>query len=677
MSNQKQFYLFVDESGKFESEKQDSSLVGGFVTEKDPNEILKEVQEFVTSFQEKHPNILTMKDIHAAEVLHPEYFYKNSNNLTEEKEKRKKRYLEIGEDIKKNFFEGIRDIILKNSLFWMSAKSISFSFAEEKAQTKYGYALKNLLEKIKLKLKEKFPNEFIKVYFSIATRHEDCLPENRDWKKYHEELESFIKKQFKIFKEYKTKDIKNLLNLADVVCYYSRTDHREFKHEKIIREELSDEGFISFKQNFQTNLIKKKEIYLAYLEAKKEEDKKNLLTKLEEISAEKINYQIDIFLNYAHELVQQRNLQNKNLEEAKIIFEAILKICNKNEKLKSQKKSCISGLIELANHSGAIDQEKIVKLLKKEDIDLGKPFFVRYSEWLELKNRLLNIEFNSYQFDKIEKKFLQKIEEYQSALDLINEENKSGTNKCYLLHKMYSSIGQSYAFLGNFEKAKEYFEKSLKHRTVKSDFRTVNYLITLFWHCDKNEEAINVWNKYKDDNLTRENILENLYNTLESKKQNYLFESSLLLRLYISFYSFKEKYLKKIDKKLEQLKNDQHPMQLIYKWLGIGYLSLEDYQKAISLFKKAQEIKGDFTLKTIRIINLTLELFCMQQGNDRKDEKNKTNLEAKKEQLKNEIEECIKISPSFGDYVSHEKLENLMNAKDYQKLSKVLPFSYS
>jgi hypothetical protein len=66
-----QYFVYIDESGGFQKDN-DKSIVGGLVTREPPGSVRKALQEAVTKTNRDFGTEFTIKDIHAAPVLHPE-----------------------------------------------------------------------------------------------------------------------------------------------------------------------------------------------------------------------------------------------------------------------------------------------------------------------------------------------------------------------------------------------------------------------------------------------------------------------------------------------------------------------------------------------------------------------------------------------------------------------------
>ena len=215
----KHYYLYIDESGNFKKSKNPKKLsfVGGFLTEKTPEELLSALDLKIKEFQHEHGEILSYEDIHAAEIMHPET-YPSNNGL------KKKRYLSIPQDKRKKFIQSITEIVLDNSQYIIRADNKRFNFSNEDPQAKYGACLGALFrEALRLIVEEKK----IKLSFLIAGRNKICLPENENLNDYNEKLrknfrdnanESGMVEVIDINTD--IEKIKRLLSLADIACYW-------------------------------------------------------------------------------------------------------------------------------------------------------------------------------------------------------------------------------------------------------------------------------------------------------------------------------------------------------------------------------------------------------------------------------------------------------------------------
>lgn len=229
------------------------------------------------------------------------------------------------------------------------------------------------------------------------------------------------------------------------------------------------------------------------------------------------------------------------------------------------------------NHRGALDQvrEYIIKCeIYKNYVEMPK--------YIEHIPRVMQMHFNSLNYEaalEIGKKFekeakkLKKV--YESFYKVSNEHvlevtggegNVSKQLPIVFVGKIYSSIGQAYAFMGKdcYKKSKDYFEKALK----EFDNHSKNYSITLSYYLHL-MIANNKESDYKE-HAGRYFGSNDLYQQMDhALKDDY--ELFVFVKAFNAFYVSDRANWDIFDELLNRIKlidskdKAQHPWELIYK----------------------------------------------------------------------------------------------------------------
>ncbi|MBI9016533.1 MAG: hypothetical protein JEZ07_04645 [Phycisphaerae bacterium] len=669
----KKYYLYIDESGQFKHTESHISMVGGYITQKSPNEIKGQIKKRITRFRDNHKEIdLGENDIHAAELLHPENFPDKAN---------REKYKRIPENIRKEFIDGFKTIVENIACFKIKSINEQFTFGDANEQDRYGACLGALFQKAVELINDDTEIEF---NFLIAKRSGTCSQMEFDHACYHAELGKYFQDLCSEAKNLTVKsdfpcDRKLLLDLADIACYFLRKDD----FDKIETTRPNKVSFNKYRDNyndFYNELIGNGEYATAYKIAVNKEDKQKVLDKLTELAPDQ-NDQIRYFLNIAYNLVKIRTNNKNALADAEAIFTELSKISNQKHEFTNL---ALNGLLLCANHSGQTG--KAVGILQKIKRNMSGQselsLFNNYTNILELRNRAYNDWFNEYNFLEIINGFSDDVEKYETFLSLTKDEGIFDQNdKCYLLHKMLSSLGQAYAFAGRvagqdyYEIAEQYFNKALEHLPGASDDRrTINYLATLYWYKSDNCKAYKLLRKFDRD--LPDKIEEALFYTLKHSDRD-AFDFSMILRLLDSQQvnvDLLNKAVKEINKKRFA---DEHPFELIYKHLGILFMYCEDYKKAAKLFKQAIDIcqQKSFTLNTISLPILLLLAIAYK-----KDQK----IDSYKQQLidfNESYDDLVNKSIYFRSFIDilggKDTLISHCEAENIDIINQFLPFMYS
>ena len=621
-------------------------------------------------FKQKYPKIdLTVEDIHASEILHPDTFPDKRN---------KEKYESIPFQIREEFIESFFEIVNKNvhNYFVISDIKEPQVFVKKKEQAKYGECLVCLFGVLANSINNKD-----EVDFFISCRSRKFIKEEKEWKEYHNEIGNFLEKflserNIKSYYNPNNKPEINLsLKLADIVCYYF-SNYKDKLKNKIIKQnkkQASIDIYKKFEEKHLEKLISNEEFSAAYRLNKN----KDYISKIKSIKEkEKQKSQFEYFLNIADDMIETRSDLGESYEIVTKIHEAV----KENSKLIDINKKALNGMLKIFNHKGEFGKiYDITEQFKKDLNQQGNiPLLNKLTELIDFKNRALNDQFNSYHFDKVIDKFESELEKYEKIITWIQQETNliEANEKDYLLHKGFSSIGQAYAFLSStekdyFEAAEKYFEKSMQHWDEK-DTRTINYMITFYWYHDKFEKSIEILKKYRQDLY----VNDSLTNTIkELKKKIKPFDFLTLLRLIYEQESLEPNFLKNLIQLANQYQSSAYPLNMVYKWIGFCSFKKQNYQQALDCFEKSikmtQESKEGFTVKTLSLPCEALKIICKQKL------KPEENYEKDYEYFQQVQQGFCAESVGFKEYIKYQNLIEDIQQKNIEKISRWLPFHYS
>lgn len=653
----KTYNVIIDESGVFSKER-DHSFVGGFVSDKNIGTIITNIKRSLEKFREKHSNILTRNDIHASELLHPDNFANGYGPNA-------KRYKAIPQEIREEFINSIASI--GNSFTKIKSENDQFDFGSANAQDRYGACLGAFMQK----LSDIIPNEEEKIRLNvlIAERNKKCIPQGSDHTQYHRRLRSYIEDilsengRFIVSTSIDEGKLL-LLSLADVICYQMR--HNKSNVNLTHPNDTTLNSYHNSHQVFIEKLLKQKEWAAAYRQSTNEKQRNVIIDGLDADEKSQLNY----FINLAFEKISTKKMTD--YDQAEYILEKILNIVPANNKeLYDIKQACISGLIAVYNHKGkTIGQAEKFKQFEEIVSASKESVFERMAKVLELRNRVYNEEFNRYEFDSVIENFEPVVLNYNLMIELSKSENLIENKNYYLLHKIYGTLGQAYAFINDKDNAKKYFELSLEHYDVDfNDNRTVNYFATLYWYNRQPEFA---YDTYKKFNNIEETIDKTCLELLKREdRSKYVFDILLLIRLITEDDSIHETCFNKIVNLVDTLRNNAHPMQLIYKHIAVYYLKKGHEIKAAKFLDKAKKV-SDGKEAILQSFNLPVLMFLAIVSDD-------------KEKIKEGIADLIEnISPKisgFSEYLSQkgglEYIYLLIDNKDIKAIDRFLPFAYA
>jgi hypothetical protein len=682
--NTMRYDVFIDESGQFVP--YDNSIVCAVIISKELSTVIETLNSEILGINNSYKTDFDInKDIHIAAVMMPDRAAKPEEGV---------RFSKIPEPAREAFASGCLKVVQSVS------DKIVFSRDSSKtgidSQGRYGTNLIAVVQSVIDFLKMRRDIEEINIL--IEPRSRKCIvEENVKWNRYHNELCKYIGKTFQ--KELPLNCNLNVnvecnntgfsgCDLADVMAYFLRFNNFCVRKDSLM-EAARSEG--NFNKILLDSLISRSEYDVAYAYASNAKDKSDILSKLSSINDRlKFEAQLKSFLNIAFNLVDQRTLKADALDEAMQIFNEIENISRMEfDKDKASRGffdallASIDGKITCLNHQGAKGQQKPLEAeyisLVKEYPKLTSGAMKRSERTLKLRNRAYNNEFNNYDFDKI-------IEEFSSEVDTRMAKFRDEPDE--LTGEMCGTIGQTHAFLARTEKsevhneeAEKYFRQSLKHFIPGHKYykMSVNYLASLFWQkmeYDKAIEAFSMHDKVpRGDKPTQ--YIEYIISHPEYFDKSTAFDLSVLLKIAAERGKVEKNAIIALERFLDTHKIDDHPYELLYKWMGISYLKWNENKYALSCFDESIRIsdKLDFTVKTIALSVVGLRIVTYLRLND------ETSANLEQVALIAKLRELVDISSPFAAYIEkiggEEKLLKDIQAHDILKISSWMPFSYS
>lgn len=345
------------------------------------------------------------------------------------------------------------------------------------------------------------------------------------------------------------------------------------------------------------------------------------------------SFQVNIFKDI--EEVEYCMREKKDYDKAEYIAKQLIKIINsylnksnvKNINTRTLKEALFKlndVLLRSSNHKPSVkDSEEYLK----EIIKLKE--FISFDKYIEIINRSMQIYFNLCDFDKITELYdliLPGVEEIKKAyqnqtydiddiLKILAKEKESDKNnknmntkkqvKLELLGKMYSTLGQTYAFKKDYENSKKYFDLALKEFDIDSRnyHQTLGYLIHLFISENKFKEYVD----YSSEFYRSKNILEQVKLFTENDIQKDRYDFFVWIKALYKFFDSQDslKCFNLLNKKLIGTNYTEHPWQLIYKYMYLNCKKFNLEKDAQKYLKKSISNQDDIGI--IKLIKLKTE----------------------------------------------------------------------
>lgn len=376
------------------------------------------------------------------------------------------------------------------------------------------------------------------------------------------------------------------------------------KFEKYIEPSIVDKIYDNFKSN---NLMKVIELlYLAKVNeielTKEEQEAINEITKnLYNIFDEN---KIDIYLseiNYCY---------NKAINKTKLGHFMALELWNiiesENINVNENVRFILCDRIATGyNHLG--------------DIDNANNFFskcrslrhsVCASQYMETMNRYAVNDTNEFNFTLVIRGLAGFVDDIKSWEDMDYELveklklNKEREKVLSLRGKIYSSIGQNYAYLGDKINSLKYFNKALEHLTGIYRSITLSYLL----HLAIDQGDVNLYENYIKEYIPGETVYEQFDNLLNSKDS---YKAYVFTKAIDKFYydRLDNDFIKKIiysDYKNYGFDVAGNPWQLIYKHMAFILYKKNKIDNANEIIKKIEDVS--FIKKLNKADEVTIKL---------------------------------------------------------------------
>lgn len=427
-------------------------------------------------------------------------------------------------------------------------------------------------------------------------------------------------------------------------------------------------------------------------------DISNLITRLEtEEDSDVLERELPSLLAVIHLLVKKRTEMPHALTCAAHIAECFIKIAKKQAATKSEKRlwinlhiQALAELVACHNHTGAVGpqaevESQLTEMIKDNKKDSGFDAPQRKSFLLDIRIRNLNLLFNDYRFEDAYSLAEEIADERRTMIDEDEPDD--------LMGRILGSQGQACAFMGRLEPewyvdAERLFIESLNHFAVGSleERMSQNFLVTLYWQMKRFDDSFSAmpitlgWKPSSDPvkSITSWLLIPN--------QELRAFEMVNYLRLLsgmgvVSTMTNLPEACLAIEKAAYTF-GTEHPYEQWWKWLGIIYMQMGDYDSAERCLVRSQEIFNNhgFTINTITNSTrlLQLNISYLKQNMDE--------TQVLQKLFKNELEALSGNSAGFNGFIhvtgGSDYLLNLASSATpgtpgFWDLCTYLPFSYA
>lgn len=340
------------------------------------------------------------------------------------------------------------------------------------------------------------------------------------------------------------------------------------------------------------------------------------------------------------------------------------------------------------NHMGeTTKQVEIMAGLDKHLTDHGREinssFTARKEILLDLQIRNLNQFFNDYDFQKV----------LANCEDLLKEREQEVPKGQVdiMLGEMLGSMGQACSFLAGTdptwgEVAKDYLQRSLAQFSpgTAQHAMSVNFLSSLDWQTCHYTAALSRLRLHANLNVpaSPEQLASNL-STYASPQTTDVFIAVLYVKIVAAHAdeqgAISKTALSKATADWAEIPINEHPHELLLKWLGYLHYRVGDLPQAFDLWRKAHTICDNmqFTGQTIGLSILALETSahaCCAREADFKQCLKKVGLRA--EQLCDQSMAFSKYLQQFGGPQGLRKLVSSRDQETLKRIVRLLPFTY-
>lgn len=688
------YYAFVDESGQFASDC-DNSVVGGFVTTWDEGRIAQRIDQAIMVVYHRHGHKFTANDIHMAPLLFPETAFQESDRT---------RFSAVPAPPREAFAGELLLALKEMAVCVFMSVNDGFSFGTENQQSRYG---NNLMAALRALVRHLGSPAGDDMHIAIAPRGKACLRDGEDKATYHAQLVSHVRSVFGVPVKF-SRRYQRGFDMADVACHYLRRGLIEestvFGDTPVVVTSAKDlrapDPGVSIAA-MVSRLAENGDLCTAYSLATDEKQRAEILGRLDALQGTALLGQLSLFLQLGAEKTDRRTVEHTSLLESYEIVKIICRLAWREFQSGQQSRDaldlCLSGLdyaTTCTNHLGVAGAQanffgRFEQLLREHGHLLPSRLETKERS-LSFRNRAYNNEFNDYRFRRI-------IDHFRETTDA--RVGQMGDDKDDLTGEMCGTIGQAYAFLARTEPelgtfAEAYFERSLRYflPTHKYHAMSVNFLATLHWQSGDIQGALATFGRHAflgDEAVPPKSSPETLRRTAGAWLDRLLterhdhpgtpFDVVCLLRIIAETHALAPvsmAALSDLGKWVKAYPSQDHPHELIAKWLGVLHLK-HDPTKAVEWFTRAIAIsdKLGFTVQTIALSPFGLRAVAHTQSGDR------AAAAADSELLLSRADDLVKRSATFGSYLDEvggeESLVTDIQAQNVAAICRWLPFAYA
>lgn len=517
----------------------------------------------------------------------------------------------------------------------------------------------------------------------IDRRHDDVigLVKEEDKEDYHNKLKyqirNFVNDNSCEIKVMFNSDTSNFnINLADIFCGFSSSiPKNKYQNDKDIVEKKVVCSCDDFFHYFDIEFLSQNNPSIAFNIILKEIGDGifndisyigNVLRRLREDKDEYSNIWT-VFYDFLKSKIAKRNLGSDlgALRDIVNIFLKEFKASGKDRIKSSQSLELMVLFVEYFSHIGAIhipfDHESFIKELQKCDKDSETRLLRKWEKHVSYTLREAQIYFNAYNFESANENLediWNKHTNLLSALEDVFEKKDEPTTA------LLGSLGQSFAFKGEFEDAKGFITLS-KEYAIKSKGVSDSYLFNIY---------------HKEGNIEQCRVLfeQIAKKTAENYAKDKDFKDSWTLIAYcklraLELYVNKQTNLPAIDLCALSTYNDEYPFPMVMKWEGIAlYLENKEGNKE-TIEKYFSDAIGNLLNENNEFAIKTLALSIIQCYGL------VNNQNPYHRQYNTYLNELKKASTYFEKYVNEKSplLNNIKNNADIWERALSLPFYYA
>lgn len=688
------YYAFVDESGPFASDR-DNSIVGGFVTTWDEAKLVQRIDRAITTVYHRHGHRFTPNDIHMGPLLFPEAAFQEFDRT---------RFAAVPAPARKAFAEELLLALKEMAACVFMSVNEGFSFGTENEQSRYGNNLMAALRAVVRHLGAPIGDDLL---IAIAPRGKACLRDGEDKATYHAQLVSHVRSVLGVPVKF-SRRYQRGFDMADVACHYLRRGLIEetmfFENTPVVEASAKNLGAPDAGVSIAAivnRLTEDGDLSTAYRLARDEGQRAGIIGHLDALRGAALLDQLSLFLQFGAEKIDRRTLEQNALQGAYEIMRLVCRLAWREFEADRQSRDaldlCLSGLdyaTTCINHIGVAGVQgdfvgRFEQMLRDHGHLLPSRLEARERS-LSFRNRAYNNEFNDYRFSRI-------IDHFRETVDA--RVAQMGDDKDDLTGEMCGTIGQAYSFLSRTDpeltaSAEAYIEHSLTYFLPAHKYHamSVNFLATLHWQSGDMQRALAAFGRHAfldGQTAATDSSPETLRRTAGAWLDRLLterhdhpgtsFDIVCLLRVIAETDTsapVSAAALSDLESWVKAYPSQDHPHELIAKWLGVLQLK-HDLAKAVEWFTRAIGIsdKLGFTVRTIALSPLGLRTVAHTQSGDG------AAAAADLELLLRRAGDLVERSATFGSYLDalggEESLGTDIEAQNIAAICRWLPFAYA